>query len=67
MLCVFVCAPVHVYGQSDRCCVLVGAIDYWKKAIAKWGRLSMPGSITEVQSHDEGIRVEEVQQEFTGL
>ena len=53
MLCVFVYAPVHVYGQSDRCwaavvidfnaywAALKGAIEYWQDAIVKWGGRGM--------------------------
>ena len=35
-------------------CLLVGAIDYWQDEIAKWRRHGMAGSVTDVQSHDEG-------------
>ena len=70
MLCVFVCAPAHVYDQSDGCWaalvidfnvywaalpkLLVGAIDYWQETIVKFERHGMAGSATEVQSHDKG-------------
>ena len=44
----------------------VHAIDYWQGANVKCGRHGMAHSVTEAQSHDEG-RVEELQQEFTGV
>ena len=36
-------------------CLLVGGIDYWQGAIVKCGMPAMAGSVTEAQSHDEGI------------
>ena len=35
-------------------CLLVGAINYWQEAVVKCGRHGMVGSVTKVQSHDEG-------------
>ena len=42
------------------------AIDYWHGANVKCGRHGMTSSVMETQSHDES-RVEEVQEEFTGV
>ena len=59
MLFVFVCAPVHAYGHSDRCwtaivmdsmstwmhCLLVGGVEYWQGAIVKFGRPGIDSSV----------------------
>ena len=45
---------------------LEGGIDYWRGTIVKCRMPAMACSVTEAQSHDEGICIgaEEVQQEF---
>ena len=66
-VCVFVCGPVHVYDQSDRCWAALvidfnaywaalptgGCHDYWQDTILKRERHGTAGSVTEVLSHDK--------------
>ena len=51
-------------------CLLVGAIDYWQDSIVQPGKHGMTGSVTEVQSRDEGTggsSVTEVHWSVTGV
>ena len=50
------------YAYRTALPILEGGIDYWQGAIVKCRIPAMAGSVTEAQSHDEGIciGVEEV-------
>ena len=62
MLCVFVCAPVHVYGQSDRCwaAIVIDFNAYWAALPTGGCHRLLAGRNCKVRGHGMAGSVTEV-------